>query len=96
MIVFALLSVSQSKLKDVLRKLKDLGPKNINKVHLVYGEYDIIAELKAYNPESSTSLLKTIKETEGVNVLKTYVVSDQITENNIENILVPNIRATSC
>jgi len=87
MIVLALLGVNQNKITQVLKKVKGLGAKYVNKVHLVYGEYDIIVELKAYNPEISANLLKELRETEGVNVLKTYVVSDQITENNMENLV---------
>lgn len=86
--VFALLGVHQNKIDSVLRKINSLGVKYINKVHLVYGEYDIIAEIKAHNPETSTSILKTLKETDGVNTLKTYVVSDQLTDEGL-NILPP-------
>ena len=78
MMVFALLGVNQNKLDNVLRKIKDFGPKYLNKVHLVYGEYDIIAELRAHNPEVSANLLKELKETDGVNSLKTYVVDRKI------------------
>jgi len=85
MLIFALVSVHQNKLNSVLGKINSLGPKYVNKVHLVYGEYDIIAELKALNPESSASILKEIKETDGVSDLKTYVVSDQLSENEIGN-----------
>ena len=88
MIVFALLGVNQSKLTSVLKRIKNLGAENLNKVHLVYGEYDIIAELKANDPEISTNLLQSIKGIEGVNTLKTYVVSDQITEGNIDSVLI--------
>ncbi len=80
--VFALLGVNQNKINNVLSKIKGLGQKNVNKVHLVYGEYDIIAEINANNPETSANILKTLKETDGVTNLKTYVVSDQITEGN--------------
>lgn len=80
MLVFALLGVNQNKLNSIISKIKGLGPKYLNKVHLVYGEYDIIAEIKAHNPDTSSEILKTLKETDGVNVLKTYVVSDQLTE----------------
>jgi len=78
--VFALLGVNQNKINNVLTKIKSLGEKHINKVHLVYGEYDIIAEIKAHNPDTSAEILKTLKETDGVNVLKTYVVSDQLSD----------------
>ncbi|MBS3167656.1 Lrp/AsnC family transcriptional regulator [Candidatus Woesearchaeota archaeon] len=80
MMVFALLGVNQDKMEDVIFKIRNLGDKYINKVHLVYGEYDVIAEIKAHNPETSVNILRTIKETEGVNSLKTYVVSDQLTD----------------
>lgn len=83
MLIFALISVHQNRLNNVVDKIKSLGSKYVNKVHLVYGEYDIIAELKALNPESSTNLLKEIKETEGVSDLKTYVVSDQLTDKDL-------------
>lgn len=90
MMVFALLGVHQNKLNLVLKKIRNLGPRYLNKVHLVYGEYDIIAELKANNPETSANILKTLKETEGVNVLKTYVVSDQLTgEEELKATLPP-------
>jgi len=89
MIVFALLGVHQNKLNLVLKKIRNLGPKYLNKVHLVYGEYDIIAELKANNPETSANILKTLKETEGVNVLKTYVVSDQLTGEEELKVTLP-------
>ncbi len=82
MMVFALLGVNQNKLDNVLKKIKNFGPKYLNKVHLVYGEYDIIAELRAHNPETSANMLKELKETEGVNTLKTYVVSDQLTDED--------------
>ena len=42
MLIFALLNVNQNKLTDVIKKIQNLGTK-VNKVHLVYGEYDIIA-----------------------------------------------------
>lgn len=87
--VFALLGVHQNKIDHVLNKIRSLGDKYINKVHLVYGEYDIIAEIKAHNPETSTNILKTLKETDGVNTLKTYVVSDQLTDESFKNILPP-------
>lgn len=88
--VFALLGVYQNKLNNVLNTIKSLGPKYLNKVHLVYGEYDIIAEIKAHNPETSANILKTLKETEGVNTLKTYVVSDQLTgEEELKATLPP-------
>ncbi|MBS3174522.1 Lrp/AsnC family transcriptional regulator [Candidatus Woesearchaeota archaeon] len=80
MLIFALLNVNQNKLTDVIKKIQNLGTK-VNKVHLVYGEYDIIAELKAYNPENSAKVLKEIRETDGVNSMKTYVVSDQINDD---------------
>ncbi len=81
-LIFALLSVNQNKLNSVIKKVKNIGGKNVNKVHLVYGEYDVIAELKAQNPDMSSNLLRQIKEIEGVNTLKTYVVSDQITDDS--------------
>lgn len=87
--VFALLAVHQNKLNQVLARIKNLGPKYLNKVHLVYGEYDIIAEIKAHNPETSANILKTLKETDGVNTLKTYVVSDQLTDEEIKLTLPP-------
>jgi len=83
MLIFALISVHQNRLNKVLDKLNNLGSKYVNKVHLVYGEYDIIAELRALNPESSVNLLKEIKETDGVSDLKTYVVSDQLTDKDL-------------
>ncbi len=82
MLVFVLIGVHQNKLNDVLNKLRSLGNKYLNKVHLVYGEYDIIAELKALNPESSASILKNIRDTDGVIDLKTYVASDQLPEDD--------------
>ena len=87
--VFALLGVHQNKINHVLGKIKGLGNRYVNKVHLVYGEYDIIAEIKAHNPEVSTNILKTLRETEGVNTLKTYVVSDQLTDESLKTILPP-------
>ncbi|MBS3152751.1 Lrp/AsnC family transcriptional regulator [Candidatus Woesearchaeota archaeon] len=87
--VFALLGVHQNKIENVLSKIKSLGNKYVNKVHLVYGEYDIIAEIKAHNPETSTNILKTLRETDGVNTLKTYVVSDQLTDEGLSTLLPP-------
>lgn len=87
--VFALLGVNQSKINNVLTRIKNLGPKHINKVHLVYGEYDIITEIKAHNPETSANILKMLRETEGVNTLKTYVVSDQLTDEELKATLPP-------
>lgn len=89
MMVFALLAVHQTKLNQVISKIKSLGPKYLNKIHLVYGEYDIIAEIKAHNPETSANILKTLKETEGVNTLKTYVVSDQLTDEGLIKATLP-------
>ena len=74
------MTVNQNKLANVVDKINGLGSKYVNKVHLVYGEYDVIAELKANNPDVSADLLKTLKETDGVRELKTYVVSDQLVE----------------
>ena len=90
MLLFALLAVRQNKLTEIVKRLKNLGKESINKVHLVYGEYDIIAELKVDNPEVSTELLRQIRETDGVNSLKTYVVSDQITEHNLNTMIINN------
>ena len=90
MMVFVLLGVYHSKLNNVINKIKSLGPKHLNKIHLVYGEYDIIAEIKANNPETSADILRNLRETEGVNTLKTYVVSDQLTdEGELKAMLSP-------
>lgn len=83
MLVFALLGVNQNKLSPIIQKIRNLGPKYLNKVHLVYGEYDIIAEIKALNPDTSAEILKNLKETDGVNILKTYVVSDQLKDEEL-------------
>ena len=80
MLVFSLLTVNQNKLNNIVDKIKGLGKKYVNKVHLVYGEYDVIAELKVSDPDMSAEMLRTLKETEGVKDLKTYVVSDQLKE----------------
>ncbi|HLC58468.1 MAG TPA: Lrp/AsnC ligand binding domain-containing protein [Candidatus Nanoarchaeia archaeon] len=77
------MSVNQNKIQDILHKVKDISGKHLNKVHLVYGEYDLIAEIQAHNPETSVNILRMIKETEGVNTLKTYVVSDQLTDEAV-------------
>ena len=61
-------------------KIRGFGKQRVNKVHLVYGEYDVIAELKANNPDMSAEMLRILKETDGVKGLKTYVVSDQLKE----------------
>jgi len=75
---------------DVNKVAKELtNIEEIENVHLIYGEYDIIAEIKAHNPETSTSILKTLKETDGVNTLKTYVVSDQLTDEGLKLSLPP-------
>jgi DNA-binding Lrp family transcriptional regulator len=87
--VIALLAVNQNKIPNVLTKIKDLGKKNISKVHLVYGEYDIITEINAHNPEISSEILRTLKETDGVNLLKTYVVSDQLSDEAMEMSIPP-------
>ncbi len=87
--VFALFGVHHDRLNQVLHKIRSFGPKYINKVHLVYGEYDIITEIKAHNPETSTSILKALKETEGVTTLKTYVVSDKLTDEDKLKAVIP-------
>ncbi len=89
MMVFALLGVNQNKINNVLSTLRGLGEKYVNKVHLVYGEYDIIAEIKAHNPDVSSNILRVLKETEGVNSLKTYVVSDQLTDDGLIKATIP-------
>ena len=89
MMVFALLGVNQNKINNVLSTLRGLGDKYVNKVHLVYGEYDVIAEIKAHNPDVSTNILRLLKETEGVNTLKTYVVSDQLTDDGLKATIPP-------
>ena len=90
MMVFVLLGVYHNKLNNVISKIKSLGPRHLNKVHLVYGEYDVIAEIKATSPEISADILRNLKETEGVNTFKTYVVSDQLTdEGELKAMLSP-------
>lgn len=83
MLIFALMGINQSKLGSIIKNIKTLNL--VNKVHLVYGEYDLIAEIQAQTPDKSAKTLRLLKETDGVNSLKTYVVSDQITENFIQN-----------
>ena len=78
--MYAMIGVRQTKLKSVLSMIKQL--KFIKNVNTVYGEYDIVAELSTRNNETSNSLLKQIRETDGVNTIKTFVVSDAINEKN--------------
>ncbi len=78
MLIFALMNINQNKINSVINKISAIGPNSINKMHLVYGEYDLIAELKAHNPDASADLLKSLKETDGVNSLKAYVVSNEL------------------
>ena len=78
--MYAMIGVRQTKLKSVLSMIKQL--KFIKNVNTVYGEYDIVAELNTRNNDVSNSLLKQIRETDGVNTIKTFVVSDAINEKN--------------
>ncbi|MEK6948574.1 MAG: Lrp/AsnC ligand binding domain-containing protein [Nanoarchaeota archaeon] len=77
--MYAMIGVRQTKLKSVFNMMKQL--KFIKNINTVYGEYDIVAELNTMNKESSNKLLKQIKETDGVNTLKTFVVSDTLKEH---------------
>ena len=78
--MYAMIGVRQTKLKSVLSMIKQL--KFIKNVNTVYGKYDIVAELNTRNNDASNSLLKQIRETDGVNTIKTFVVSDAINEKN--------------
>lgn len=77
--MYAMIGVKQNKLKSVLSMIRQ--SKFIKNVNTVYGEYDIVAELSARNSSISNNFLKQLKEFDGVNTLKTFVVSDSLNEN---------------
>ena len=77
--MYAMIGVKQTKLKSVLSMIRQ--SKFIKNVNTVYGEYDIVAELSARNSSISNNFLKQLKEADGVNTLKTFIVSDSLNEN---------------
>lgn len=74
MLTYALVVSNQNSVERILSAIKGFGEEHVSKAFVVYGEYDILAEVKAQNEVKMNELLSRIKEMEGVVTLKTFPV----------------------
>ena len=81
MLTFILMSVEQKRIKEIIQKIKEIDKdeeekirQKINKVHEVYGEYDILVKIKSINEKDANQIIQKIKSIQGINYIRTYIV----------------------
>ena len=83
MLMYALLNVNQMKLSSVVDSIRGVCGESVNKLHPVYGEFDVLLKLKGVNRDSLTSLLNKIRDLDGVMSVKTYMVAHKTKESDV-------------
>ena len=82
MLTYALVVSKQNSVENVFNAIKEFGEDHVSKAFVVYGEYDILAEVKAQNEAKMKELLNKIREMEGVVTLKTFSVTHKTRERD--------------
>lgn len=75
MLTYVLIAIDQALQSHVQQKIEQIAGDFLDKVSVVYGEYDLLVKLKTKNPEQVNVTLREIKLVDGVQYFKTYVVS---------------------
>lgn len=76
MLTYALINAQAEDLPELMKKLKALSP-NIRKAHIIWGEYDIIASIKASSINELRNLMGKIKSFEGIKQIRYLPVADK-------------------
>ena len=88
MLTYALIISKKSKRDKIYKKIGELAGAHLNRLHKVYGEYDLLGEFKVQSEKKMNLLLNEIKGIEGVVTLKTFTVLHKTKEHDT----IPNIR----
>ena len=82
MLTYLLVTVDQHEANNVVEKIKAIDhdvvekvQKKINKVYIVYGEYDILVKIKSHDEADANTVLQKIRSIHGVEFVKTFVVA---------------------
>jgi DNA-binding Lrp family transcriptional regulator len=74
MLAYVLIGLQECDEKEVLDKL--LSHKQIEEAHILFGEWDIIAKIKAETPEAAgTFVMEKIRSLPDVNMTSTLIVA---------------------
>ncbi len=83
MLTFILVSVDNESVGYVYDKIVQLAGDNLNKIFIVFGEYDILFKYKSNRPEEVNDLLRDVKQINGVQYLKTAVVAHKTKSTDV-------------
>ncbi len=83
MLTFVLLAVEKDALEYVRDRVVVLAGSALNKIHLVFGEYDLLFKVKSNRPEDVNELLREVKRIDGVQYMKTYVVAHRTKDSDV-------------
>lgn len=81
MLVFALVS-TEGFSNSVVSKIKSLG-EEIKSINLVYGEYDMVVRVVAFNKEKMSEKIKQISDIEEVSSIKVLTALDKTKETDV-------------
>ena len=75
MLTYVLIAAEKAPLAYIQQKIEQIAGDCLDKICTVYGEYDLLVKLKTKNPEQVNALLCEVKQVDGVQYFKTYVVA---------------------
>ena len=82
MLTYGLIVSKQKDTEEVFDRLNEFGEEHINKLFKVQGEFNLLVEMKAKNPNRMVELLNKVKNLDGVIMLKTFPVMHKTREYN--------------
>ena len=82
MLIYVLIVSREDSAETIYRSLKALEDKNIRKLFVVSGEYNLLAEIKAQNETNLKEVLNKIRSTEGVITMNTLPVMHKTREHD--------------
>ena len=74
MLTYAFVVTEKGSSDIVSKKIESLMGKSLNRLSRVYGEYDLVVEVKALSEGKMNELLDQLNELEGVQTMKTCTV----------------------
>lgn len=83
MLVYVLIVANRGLVDHIVGKISEIAGEDAKSVHVLYGEFDIIAKLQAQSEEKMVQRIKEIKNIEGVQSIKTYTVAHKTKESDV-------------
>ncbi len=75
MLTYVLVAAEKAHLAYIQQRIEQITGDCFDKIYTLYGEYDLLIKIKTKNPEQVNTILREVKQIDGVQYFKTYVVA---------------------